>query len=292
MPEILKLSVELVEIEKAQSLGPAEAAQFNDESTSHDRKGAAMLAALPLVLIASLTVAGVGPPPVPIIRGGADPARGLLVNRTVGLRPFDPLDPTRHTLVLVPGFNPTPRLVHFEMAQRLADSLARRGSACNVAEWDWNAATFDHWNPRANARDAVAQGQRLAAALVQAGIDPARTHLIGHSAGGMVATSAARDTARVWGRPVAQLTLLEPATYYHRLIFQELQAGTLAPIVENYYTNSPSAFGGEVHQPGVRDYHVDGRAGLVGVVRPIRSDHLAVFHWYLATVENPASTLR
>lgn len=245
-----------------------------------------MLAALPLVVVAVLTVGGHGSRPAPLLRGGADPARGLLINRTLGVRPFDPFDPNRATVVVVPGFNPTPRLVHFEMAQRLAEALARRGTPANVAEWDWNAATFDHWNPQANTRDAVIQGRALAAALAQAGIDPGRVHLIGHSSGGMVATSAAHVFARGWGRPVAQLTLLEPATYYHALIFQELQAGTLAPLVENYYTESPSAFGREVHLPGVRDYHVDGRAGVLGVVRPLRSDHLGLFQWYLATVKD------
>lgn len=247
-----------------------------------------MIAALPSLLIAVLTIGGHGPRPTTVLRGGADPARGVLINRTPGSRPFDPFDLGRATIVLVPGFNPAPRIVHFEMAQRLAESLARRGAGCNVAEWDWNAATFDHWSPRANTRDAVGQGHRLAVALARAGIDPDRTHLIGHSAGGIVATSAAHTFARSWGRPVAQLTLLEPAIYYHALVFHELQAGTLAPLVENYYTDSPSAFGREVHLPGVRDYHVDGRAGLVGVLRPTRSDHLGLFQWYLATVENRA----
>ena len=246
-----------------------------------------MTSALALILGATILAAPPAPRPALIVRG-ADPARGLLVNRTVGARPFDRPDPTRPSVVFVPGFNPAPRLVHFEMAARLGEALARRGVRCNVLEWDWNAATCDSLSPRVNSENSVAQGRLLADQLAHAGVDPGRTHLIGHSAGGMVVTSAAHVLATRHGRPVAQLTLLEPATYYHSVIFRQLQAGALAPLVENYWTASPSAFGNEVRLPGVRDYQVTARAYYFGVVCPIRSDHVSVVAWYLATIENRA----
>ena len=246
-----------------------------------------MTPALALILTASLTLGA--EPDGPLLRRGADPARGLLVNRAVGLRPFDPPDPALPTVVFVHGFNPAPRIVHFEMAARLGEALARRGARCNVLDWDWNAATADSPSFRANAHDAVAQGRLLAAAIARAGVDPGRTHLIGHSSGAMVATSAAHEFATRHGRPVAQLTLLEAATFYHALIFQELHAGSLAPVVENYWTAGPSAWGKAVNLPGVRSYHVDGRAQYWGVVRPARSDHVSIVAWYVRTVEEPAS---
>ena len=233
-----------------------------------------------------LLVGDHGPRPV-LLKFGSDPARGLLVNRSPGTRPFDPPDRTRATVVFIQGINPAPRLVHFEMAARLAESLAKRRIVCNVLEWDWNAATCESWRPRVNSNNSVEQGRMLANALARAGINPARTHLIGHSAGAMVAASAAHVAAVSWGRPVAQLTFLDPATFYHAVIFQQLQAGSLAPLVENYWTESPSAFGKEVRLPGVRDHHVTGHAFYYGIVRPLRSDHVSIVSWYLGTIENP-----
>ncbi len=245
-----------------------------------------MTSVIPLILTAVMAIPQASPRSSLIVRG-PDPARGVLVNRTQGSRPFDPPDRSKPTVVFVHGFNPAPLLVHFEMAMRFSESLARRGMSCNVLEWDWNAATCDSLIPRINSDRSVEQGRMLAWQLDHAGVDPARTHLIGHSAGGMVATSAAWVYASQWGRPVAQLTLLDPATYYHSVIFEKLKAGSLAPLVENYWTASPSAFGKEVRLPGVRDYHVAGRSYYFGVFCPIRSDHVFVVHWYLSTIENP-----
>ena len=244
-----------------------------------------MTPATALILSSVIALSSSGARPALIV-GGADPARGILVNRTPGTRPFDPPDRTLATVVFVHGFNPAPRLVHFEMAIRLAEAMARRGTRCNVLEWDWNAATCDSLIPRVNSDNSVKQGHRLADQLGRMGIDPARTHLIGHSAGGIVATAAAWVCATHWGRPVAQLTLLDPATYYHSVIFEQLQAGSLAPLVENYWTASPSAYGNEVRLPGVRDYHITGQSYYLGVFLPIRSDHVSIVIWYLATIED------
>ena len=190
--------------------------------------------ALAVVLISTAMITA-GGREAPLIRAGGDPARGLLVNCTPGSRPFDPPDPTRPTLVFVHGFNPLPQVVHFAMTERVAESLARRtNQPFNVLGWDWNSATTI--DPRAS----VHQGHALAWALWQAGVDPSRTHLIGHSAGSIVATSAAHFFARRLGRPAAQLTLLDPAAFYHSLLFDRLEAGTLCPIVENYWSPGPT----------------------------------------------------
>jgi pimeloyl-ACP methyl ester carboxylesterase len=224
----------------------------------------------------------------PLIERGGDPARGLLVNRTSGFRPFDPPDPARSTIVFIHGFNPLPWMVHFGMAERLAESLQRRGGpAFNVLEWDWNAATFESLRTSTNTAAAISQGQLLAWSLWQSGLDPARIHLIGHSAGGIVATSAAEFFARHLGRPASQLTLIDPAAYYHSYIFDQMAAGSLCPVVENYWAPGPSAYGRHVPLPGVRNYKIDGPASFAGVICPLRSDHLFLVRWYLRTIEHP-----
>ncbi len=246
-----------------------------------------MTSAYALVLLVSATLSAEAPR-AKMLRFGGNPSRGILRNCSAGARPFDPPDPSRPTVVFVHGFNPAPHIVHFTMAERFAESLARRGGPpFNLLAWEWNAATFDDPRPRVNSANAVRQGQALALNLRQAGIDPARTHLIGHSAGGMVVTSAAHVFAKSQGRPVAQLTLLDPATFYHEVIFERLEAGALAPRVENYWSPGPSAYGKEVQLAGVLNYRVVGTASYGGVIFPLRSDHISIVGWYLGSVEDP-----
>src|SRR4051794_16448206 len=153
-----------------------------------------MLATHAVVVVAAVAaVAGHGERRRPLVVGGGDPARGVLVNHTPGVPPFAPPDPSRPTIVFVHGFNPMPRTVHFAMAECLADALAKRPNApaFNLLAWDWNAATFEGLSVRRNVDASVQQGHRLASALMAAGLPPSRIHLIGHSAGSLVATSAA-----------------------------------------------------------------------------------------------------
>ncbi|WP_435016946.1 alpha/beta fold hydrolase [Tundrisphaera sp. TA3] len=243
-----------------------------------------------MVMVALVsTIAGPGLRRGPLLVGGSDPARGVLVNHNPGVPPFAPPDPSRPTVVFIHGFNPMPRTVHFTMAERLADGLNRRGlsNQVNLLAWDWNAATFDSLSVRSNVEDAVGQGHLLAAALIRAGVAPSRTHLIGHSAGGLVATSAAWDFATLYGQHAAQLTLLEPAAFYHDVIFGRLSAGSLASRVENYWSPGPSAFGREVAQAGVQNHRVAGPTPFVGVVCPLRSNHLSLVRWYADSIADP-----
>src|SRR4051794_15815908 len=115
------------------------------------------LASLAL-LAAAGSITGFGDP-APILGMGGDPSRGLLVNHNPGARPSDPPDAARPTLVFIHGYNPMPRTVHFTMADRLAEALARRGGpALNLLSWEWNAATSESLHPRTNVENAVVQG--------------------------------------------------------------------------------------------------------------------------------------
>jgi len=249
--------------------------------------GNAMTAPL-LLLAAALSAAGPVTRPA-LFRAGSDPAPGLLVNVSPGARPFDPPDPSRPSVVFVHGFNPVPRLVHFRMAEELAAALARRGGPPrNVLSWDWNAVTYVSASLRTNFDNAVDQGERLSSALRARGLAPASTHLIGQSAGSMVAASAARCLLRDQGQAVAQLTLLDPAAHYHHVVFGRLAAGTASPRVENYWAPGPSGFGREVGCAGVRNFRIEGRTAYLGAIYPPRSSHWDVVHWYFATVEDRA----
>ena len=241
-----------------------------------------------LGVILSLAATGGNPP---LIEGRGDPAPGLLVNRTVGTRPFDAPDPSRPTIVFIHGINPLPGVVRFGMAERLAEAIARRygADAFNVLDWDWNAATLPSLRHRTCTNAAVEQGRRLASALIGAGIAPGRVHLVGHSAGGLVAASAARTLAGETGARVAHVTFLDAARCTHDAIFRELAVVGSADRVENYWTLGLSAFGCKAGVPGVVDVRVDHQTPYSGVVIPSRSGHVRIVRWYIDTVEKPSS---
>jgi len=244
-----------------------------------------------VLVAAALSAVGLGGRPSFIAIGG-DPAQGVLVNLSPWAQRSAPPDPSRPTVVFIHGFNPIPRATHYTMAERLAEAIARRGTApVNVLAWNWNAATVVSLRMRANQENDVGQGRLLAAALLAAGLPPERTHLIGQSSGAIVAASAARTLLDGYGRPAAQVTLLDPATSYHDLVFGRLAVGTASPRVENYWADGPGAFGREVPHAGVRNHRVDVAAPHLGAVYLPRSAHWNVVHWYLATVEDKAYPL-
>jgi pimeloyl-ACP methyl ester carboxylesterase len=240
-----------------------------------------------VALLAAVATLGGNGNSAPLLRMGSDLSRGVLVNHSFGSRPSDPPDASRPTVVFIHGFNPMPRTVHFTMAERFAEALARRGGPTfNMLGWQWNGASFDSLNQRANSKNAIEQGRLLADALLRAGVTPSRTHAIGHSSGCIVAASAARTLAVERGQPLAQLTLLDPATLYHDVVFERLAAGSAAPIVENYWASGPSGYGKHVPYAGVRNLRVAGPTPYLGVIAPLRSDHLHIVRWYLATIED------
>lgn len=251
----------------------------------HPGPGNAM-AAMVMLVVATTTAAGPRDPG-PLFGFGGNPARGVLVNVSPRARRCDPPDPARPTVVFVHGFNPVPRGTHFTMAERLAEAVARRGGpVVNVLAWDWNAATVVSLRMRTNQENDVGQGRVLAAALWAAGLPPERTHLIGQSSGAIVAASAARALRDGCGRAVAQVTLLDPATHYHDVVFDRLAVGSSSPRVENYWADGPGGYGADARRAGVRDHRVDVAAPCLGAVFPPRSAHWNVVRWYLATVED------
>jgi pimeloyl-ACP methyl ester carboxylesterase len=243
-----------------------------------------------LFLAATFLAGGPSVPPLKLVEFQSDLAPGVLVNVTTGARPFDPPDPTRPAVVLIHGLNPTPRIVRISEAQRLAEAVARRGGPpVNMLGWDWNGDTMVGLAPRANQEHAVHHGQMLAGALLAAGIPPERIHLIGHSSGAIVATAAARVRRDATGRPVAQVTLLDPATLYHDMVFQRLSVGTSARVVHHFWAPGPSGLSKPVGLAGVTDVRVDVGGGWRGVVDPLRSAHLNTASWYIGTAADPSS---
>jgi pimeloyl-ACP methyl ester carboxylesterase len=240
-----------------------------------------------LLWIAAAAIAAFGDEELPrVVAFGGDRTPGILVNTEVNGRPFDPRKPT---LVFVHGLNPAPRFIHFPMAERLGEAVARRGiGSFNVLGWDWNGATLAGLTTAANQERAVRQGEKLAAALLALPIDPSRLHLIGQSAGTIVAASAARVVARTSGRRIAQISLLDPAANSHELVFGVLEVGQSGEVVENAFAPGPSGLGQAASQPNVRNFRVESNWQWSGTIDLRYSSHLNVVRWYLMTVADPS----
>jgi hypothetical protein len=241
-----------------------------------------------LLLLVFATTLAAAPDRGDIVELGGDPSHGILYNATPGARPFDPPDPALPSLVIVHGLNLMPRTSHLPMARRLGEAIARRGGPrLNVLGWDWNADTLVGLSPRANHEHAVEHGRRLSCTLLVHRLAPARIHLIGQSSGAIVVASAARALCEATGEHVAQATLLDPATFYHDLVFRRLAIGSCCVTVEHYWASGPTGFSRQVSEPGIRDLRVNVPGTWRGMVAPNQSAHMNVARWYIETVAQP-----
>ncbi len=242
------------------------------------------MTATAILLLAATALAGSNVDRPPFLVVGRDPAPGLLVNLSAGARPFDPPDPSRPTLIFVQGVNPASFVVHLTMAEQFAAAVAlREAGRCNVLAWKWNIISP---HPRVNREWAVTQGGRLAAAMIGARLTAHRVQIVGQSLGCVIAASATRVLRDTTGARVQRLTLLDPAAFYHDIIFDRMGAGTTAASVEHYWAPGPSGYSRAVHREGVWNFRVDVPSPVIGIVSMPRSAHWRVVHWYIETVEN------
>ncbi|MGC8642950.1 MAG: hypothetical protein ACP5XB_24090 [Isosphaeraceae bacterium] len=224
-------------------------------------------------------------PAVSLLALGADDAPGVLINYTVGVPPFAAPDPSRFSVVIVHGINPFHPLVHLEMAQRYGEAVgAVWGPSVNVLGWDWNANTMQGPFPARNAALAERQGRLMAEALLRAGLAPERLHLVGQSSGCIVAASAARVIADRYGRTAYRLTLLDPRTGHHTMVFETLRAGSAARIVDHLWVTGPSGFGSNAPYANVRNVAVIGPSGWSGFLSPGNLDHMQLVQWHIRQI--------
>ncbi len=215
-----------------------------------------------------------------IVALGRDRSRGCLVEYYPGVRGGP-------VVVITHGFNPFPRVVRFSFMQSYANCIhARCGPHVRILGWDWNRATLAGLRTCRNQLNCRGQGECLARALLQEGINPARTHLIGHSMGSIVVSSAARCLANQ-RCPVQRVTLLDPVWIYHPMIFDCLDVTSAACTVDHYWTPRPTGLGADSCRPDVADYCVRRRNTIGGRVNLLRSNHVYVLPWYLDTIRNP-----
>lgn len=216
---------------------------------------------------------------------------GRLLNLSADAVSTDaPFEPARATMVVTHGFNPFAWAGQWTLMQGYALAVHERfASRFNVAGWDWNAATLVSFDTTMNAANAVEQGERLADALRAADVEPARTHMIAHSLGCVLAASAAKrlHESAPSGARLRQVTFLDAVAQQHALIFDQLDAAAHADRVENYWAAAPGGFGQPAADPSVfNERFVSGATLLGGRFDPTQLDHVRILSWYLETIRS------
>jgi pimeloyl-ACP methyl ester carboxylesterase len=221
-----------------------------------------------------------------VLQIGGNGRMGVLLNYSCNAGVCDPIDPAKPTIVFTHGWNPLPKGIHTTFGSASAAALkCRCGDSYNLLSWDWNGVRISPFKDEP-LRVGKEQGRMMAAALRARGIDPGRTHMIGHSLGTIAVAQAAvclQDLGCT-----AQLTLLDPPETYHEQIFRGLAPTCHATVVENYWSPGPSGYGAHANVAGVQNYIVRGTTPIVGIVDLSLSNHVYVMRWYYETVRNPS----
>ena len=221
-----------------------------------------------------------------VLQKGGNGRMGVLLNYSCNAHPCDPIDPSKPTIVFTHGWNPLPKCIHTTFASASAQTLkCRCGDSYNLLSWDWNGVRVSPFNDEP-LRVGKQQGRMMAAALRSRGVDPGRTHIIGHSLGTIAAAQAAvclQDLGCT-----AQITLLDPPETYHEQIFHELAPTCHAHVVENYWSPGVSGYGAHANVAGVQNFIVRGTTPIVGIVDLSLSNHVYVMRWYYETIRCPS----
>jgi pimeloyl-ACP methyl ester carboxylesterase len=221
-----------------------------------------------------------------VLQKGGNGRLGVLLNYSCGADVCDPIDPAKPTLVFTHGWNPLPNAIRTTFGQSAAAAIRGRcGNSYNLLSWDWNGVRVSPLNDEP-LRVGREQGRMMAAALRARGIDPARTQIVGHSLGTIVAVQAAVCLEDLGS--LAQLTLLDPPETYHEQIFYDLAPVCHAAVVENYWSPGVSGYGAHVNLAGVQNYIVRGSTPLRGMVDLSVSNHVYVMRWYYDTIRCPS----
>lgn len=240
---------------------------------------------VPLAILACVFATGCGLNTAVIQKGG-NGRMGVLLNYSCNAHPCDAIDPSKPTIVITHGWNPLPNRIHTTFGSASAATLkARCGDSYNLLSWDWNGVRVSAFNDEP-LRIGKQQGRMMAAALRARGVDPGRTHMIGHSLGTIAVSQAAACLSDLG--QTAQLTLLDPPSNYHDDIFCKIGAIYYGQVVENYWSPGCSGYGDHAGYPGVQNYIVRGTTPVVGTVDLSQSNHVYVMRWYYQTIRCPS----
>ncbi len=243
-----------------------------------------------ILSLTSLLVAGCVDPNIFAFVPARPDQNGRLLNLSADASdPTDPIDTQRPTIIITHGSNPYSVIGQWTLMQAYADAInGRFGDRFNILSWDWNAATLATPITVPNAENAVEQGRLLAQAALDVGVDPARTKLIAHSLGCVLAASTARAMFESGGSPLAVLTFLDAAEFQHAYIFP-LADGAVTRI-ENFWAPAPGGMGSPVQLSNIHNVKFDGGfSAMLPPIDPSQSSHVLMVTWYLESINDPNS---
>jgi len=213
---------------------------------------------------------------------GKTPAGFYLTNLSVGAAPGSPIDPSLPTCVITHGYNPLPGIVRLTTPDAYAMKIRQRfGNQVNVLAWHWDSR--GQGSPEANNQNALQSGQHLAIALLQQGIVPEQTMLIGHSMGAVVVSTTANRLLHQTARRTDRVILIDAPMRRLGLICNELGVAECATSVTNVWAGGLSGLGAPVGDPRITNIAAPDRkrpVGCTGDLCPANNNHLDVVIWY------------
>lgn len=222
--------------------------------------------------------------PIAAVRG-VTPRGCQLTNLSTGARPNDPVCPDWPTYVITHGYNPAPNLFRLTNPQAYAAKIRDcHPGPVNVLAYHWDSR--GQGSRHGNTNNAINAGTTLANELLQRGIIPERTTMIGHSMGAVVVSSAANCMFIESGSCTKKLVLLDGPKRRLTTIMEDLQATRCATEVENFWASGLTGLGNHIHNPLVKNIRAPVRRPhwhKRGPLSPARNNHVDILLWYYET---------
>ena len=205
-----------------------------------------------------------------------------LTNMSVGAEWDSPVDSSLPTYVITHGYNPLPGLFHLTTPEAYARKICSRyGDEVNVLAYHWDSR--GQGSPEGNTENATHFGRCLGQALLERGVDPKQTTMIGHSMGSVVVSSAANYIFNQSEQCTHELVLIDGPKRRLPIILGELNATRCATEVKNVWASGFSGVGELVSDPRVTNIQAPRRRRKMGCRGPLcvaRNNHMDVVLWY------------
>lgn len=192
------------------------------------------------------------------------------------------VDPSLPTFVVTHGWNPMPNRYRLTTPEAYCRKIrARHGGQVNVLAFHWDSR--GQGSPDANVANAVQAGRLLGRLLLERGVDPTQTKMIGHSMGTLVITSAANAMHAQTGMCTAKLTLIDGPKRKLPILIRDLNATGCADAVTNVWAGGMSGLGAPLNCPKVVNIQAPNRRR--GRCRHLlaRNNHVDIVLWFYET---------
>lgn len=216
-----------------------------------------------------------------VAQRGTTPRGAALTNLSAHATPDAPIDPSLPTYVVTHGWNPLPNHVRLTTPEAYAHRIrARFRGRVNVLAFHWDSRGQGSYD--ANNVNAVRSGVLLGQMLLERGVDPGRTVMIGHSMGTVVIAAAANSLHLQTGRVTKRLVLIDGPKRRLQIAMRDLRASQCARAVVNVWAPGLTGLGGPLNGHNVTNIKAPDRTSWQPgrSLPPTPTNHLDVLLWF------------